>query len=223
MILGLPFRVQPRLLGLRQQQDRQQILGLNLRHRPQPLEPILPKHPGRPTLDEGDLGQVQQIGPGAGFQPVDHVLERGFEHAPAHFVAEVDHARGEAFADLREGLHEAAGNFVLAGDEVNGRFVAEVPELEGGVEAAVDSGGVDFRGGNFGEGFRAICPVFLNTLSERKIFKRTLGALYIRFTKPGLTPTNSRTRRPLSSRLSNSRRKMGQLMSVWALYRGVKV
>ena len=88
------------------------------------------------------------------------MLERGFEHAPAHFVAEVDHARGEAFADLCEGLHEAAGDFVLAGDEVDGRLVAEVPELEGGVEAAVDSGGVDFRGGDFGEGFRAVCPVF---------------------------------------------------------------
>ena len=135
----------------------------------------------------------------------------------------MDHARGEAFADLREGLHEAAGDFVLAGDEVDGRFVAEVPELEGGVEAAVDSGGVDFRGGAFGEGLRAVCPVFGMLLLERKIDKGILGMLYIRFTKPGLTPTNSRTRRPLSSRLSNSRRKMGQLMSVWALYRGVKV
>ena len=144
MILGLPLRVQSRLLGLRQQQYRQQVLGLGLRHRPQPLVPILPKHPGRPTLDERDLGQVQQIGPGAGFQPIDHVLERGLEHAPAHCGAEVDHARGEAFADLREGLHEAAGDFVLAGDEVDGGFVAEVPELEGGVEAAVDSDGFDF-------------------------------------------------------------------------------
>ena len=88
------------------------------------------------------------------------MFERGFEHAPAHSVAEVDHARGEAFADLREGLHEAARDFVLAGDEVDGGFVAEVPELEGGVKPAVDSGGVDFRGGGFGEGFRAVCPVF---------------------------------------------------------------
>ena len=144
MILGLPLCVQSRLLRLRQQQYRQQVLGLGLRHRPQPLVPILPKHPGRPTLDERDLGQVQQIGSGAGFQPIDHVLERGLEHAPAHCGAEVDHARGEAFADLREGLHEAAGDFVLAGDEVDGGFVAEVPELEGGIEAAVDSDGFDF-------------------------------------------------------------------------------
>ena len=144
MVLGLPLRVQARLLGLRQQQYRQQILGLGLGHRPQSLVPILPKHPGRPTLDERDLGQVEQVGPGAGFQPVDHVLECGLEHAPAHRVAEVDHARREAFADLREGLHEATGDFVLARHEVDGRFVAEVPQLEGGVEAAVDSGGVDF-------------------------------------------------------------------------------
>ena len=160
MILDLPLRVQSRLLGLRQQQYRQQILGLGLRHRPQPLVPIFPKHSGRPTLDERDLGQVQQIRPGAGFQPVNHVFKRGFEHAPAHSVAEVDHARGEAFTDLREGLHEAARDFVLAGDEVDGGFVAEVPELEGGVKPAVDSGGVDFRGAGFGEGFRAVCPVF---------------------------------------------------------------
>ena len=88
------------------------------------------------------------------------MLERGFEHAPAHFVAKVDHARGEAFADLGECLHEAAGHLEFAGDEVDGRFVAQVAELEGGVEAAVDSGGVHFRGGGFGERFRAVCPVF---------------------------------------------------------------
>ena len=88
------------------------------------------------------------------------MLERGFEHAPAHFVAEVDHACGEAFAYLREGLHKAARDFVLAGDEVDGDFVAEVPELEGGVEAAVDPGGVGFGRSSFGEGFRAVCPVF---------------------------------------------------------------
>ncbi len=87
------------------------------------------------------------------------MLEGGFEHSPAHFVAEVDHARGETFADLGEGLHEAARDFESAGDEVDGRFVAEVAELEGGVEAAVDSGGADFRRGGFGEGLRAVGPV----------------------------------------------------------------
>ena len=161
MILGLPVRIQPRLLGLRQQQHRYEILRLRLRHGPQTLVPILPKHPGGPTLHNRDLGQVQQIGLRAGFQAVDHVLERGFEHAPAHFVAEVDHASGEAFADLGERLHEAAGDLEFASDEVDGRFVAEIAELEGGVEAAVDSGGVHFRGGGFGERFRAVCPVFL--------------------------------------------------------------
>lgn len=72
------------------------------------------------------------------------MLESGFEHSPAHSVAEFDHARCETFADLGESLHKPAGNFEFASDEVDGCFVAEVAELKGGVEAAVDSGGVDF-------------------------------------------------------------------------------
>ena len=145
------------------------------------------------------------------------MLERRFEHPPTHLVAEVDHARGETLADLGEGLHEAAGNLELASDEVDGCFVAQVAELEGGVEAAVDSGGVHFRGSGFREGFGAVCPVWFYVRKVYGLWRGIGGTLYIRFTKPGLTPTNSRTRRPLSSRLSISRRKMGQLMSVWEL------
>ena len=149
------------------------------------------------------------------------MLERGLEHAPAHLVAEADHARRETFANLCERLHEAAGHLEAAGDEVDGRFVAEVPQLEGGIEAAVDARSADFRGGRFGEGLRAVGPVWCTLLKwdfiggegERGVDLM----LYIRFTRPGLTPTNSSTRRPLSSRLSISRRKMGQLMSVWEL------
>ena len=88
------------------------------------------------------------------------MLQSGFEHSPAHLGAEIDHAGREALADLGEGLHEAAGDFEFAGDEVDGRFVAEVAQLEGGVEAAVDPGGADFRERGFGEGFRAVCPVW---------------------------------------------------------------
>ena len=218
-IPGLPVRIQPRRpLGLRQQQYWHQILGLGLRHAPQPLVPVLPKDPSGPTLDVGDPGQVEQVGPGAGFEAVDRVLERGLEHAPAHPVAEVDHARGEALADLREGLHEAPGHLELAGDEVDGGFVAEVAQLQGGVEAAVDAGGGDLRGGRFREGFRAVRPVWCcSSETSFEYGRRSLGMLYIRFTKPGLTPTNSRTRSPLSSRPSICRRKMGQLMSVWEL------
>ncbi len=72
------------------------------------------------------------------------MLKSGFEHPPAQFIAEADHTRGETFADLREGLYEAAGDLEFASDEVDGAFVAEVAELEGGVEAAVDSGGFYF-------------------------------------------------------------------------------
>lgn len=88
------------------------------------------------------------------------MLQGGFEHPPTHFVAEIDHARRETFADLGEGLHEAAGDFESASDDVDGCFVAEVAELERGVEAAVDSGGADLRGGGFGERSRAVCPVW---------------------------------------------------------------
>ena len=60
---------------------------------------------------------------------------------------------------MRERLHEAAGNLEFASDEVDGDFVAEVPQLEGTVEAAVDARRADFRGGAFGEGFRTVSPV----------------------------------------------------------------
>ena len=72
------------------------------------------------------------------------MLESGFEHSPAHFVAEVYHTCCETFAYLGKGLHEAAGNFESARDQVDGCFVAEIAELEGSVKAAVDSGGADF-------------------------------------------------------------------------------
>lgn len=116
MILGLLVRIQPRLLRLRQQQHRHQIHRLGLRHGPQTLVPILPKNPRGPTLHKGDPRQLQQVGLRAGLQAVNHVLESGLEHPPAHLVAEIDHARCEALADLGEGLHEATGDFEFASD-----------------------------------------------------------------------------------------------------------
>ena len=71
------------------------------------------------------------------------MLESGFEHPPAHFFAEIYHARCKTFADLSEGLHKAAGDFEFAGNKVDGCFVAEVAKLEGGVKAPVDSGDTD--------------------------------------------------------------------------------
>lgn len=160
MILSLLVRIQPRLLRLRQQQHRQQILRVRLRHAPQPFVPVFPKHPRGSALDERDPRQLQQVRFCSGLEPVDHVLQRGFQHAPAHLVAEVDHAGRESLADLGEGLHEAAGGLEFAGHEVDGRFVAEVAQLQGGVEAAVDAGGVNFRGGRFRERCRTVGPVF---------------------------------------------------------------
>ena len=72
------------------------------------------------------------------------MLQSGFQHTPTHLVAKGYHARRETFAYLGEGLHEAAGHFEFASDEVDGCFVAEVAELEGRVEATVDAGGADF-------------------------------------------------------------------------------
>lgn len=88
------------------------------------------------------------------------MLQSGLEHSPAHCVAKIDHAGGETFADLGEGLHEATRNFELASDEVDGGLVAQVAQLKGGVEATIDSGGADFRGVGFGEWLRAVCPVW---------------------------------------------------------------
>lgn len=85
--------------------------------------------------------------------------QRSLQHAPAHDVAELDHPRGEPFAEGREGLDRSAGEVVFARNEVDGEFVAEIAELEGGVEAAVDAGRVDFGGCAGGEGGgRAVGP-----------------------------------------------------------------
>lgn len=43
-------------------------------------------------------------------------------------------------------MNHAAGYVVFPGDSVDGHFVAEVAELEGGVETFVDSRELDFGG-----------------------------------------------------------------------------
>ena len=73
-------------------------------------------------------------------------------------LAELDHAGREALAGLRERLHEAARGGVFARDGVDGEFVAEVAQLEGGVEAPVDARRGQFGRGAFGEGAAAVAP-----------------------------------------------------------------
>lgn len=72
------------------------------------------------------------------------MIQYGGHHAPAHTLAEFDHARTETVAGLRQVLHEAAGRVVFAGDSVDGGFVTEVAELKGRVRAPVDAGKGDF-------------------------------------------------------------------------------
>ena len=144
VILGLLVAVDLRPLRLRQEENGHEVFTLRSSDRPDALEAVLPEDAGRAALDEGDAREVQQVGLGAGFEPVAHVLQHAAEHAPAHARAELDHAGRKPFARLREVLHEAAGGVVLAGDGVDGELVAEVAELEGGVGASVDAGGVLF-------------------------------------------------------------------------------
>lgn len=61
-------------------------------------------------------------------------------------------------AGLGERLHEAARGGVFARYGVDRQLVAEVAQLEGGVEAAVDASGGQFGGGAFGEGATAVAP-----------------------------------------------------------------
>lgn len=75
-------------------------------------------------------------------------------------MAELDHARREAVAGLGQCLYETARGGVFAGHGVDGELVAEVAELEGGVEAAIDACGVEFGGGAFEEGAAAVAPAW---------------------------------------------------------------
>lgn len=83
-----------------QQQNRHQLPRLSLSHSPQPPKPILPKHPRRPTFHKRDPRQLEQVRSRSRLESIAHVLQARFEHAPVHFGAELDHACGEAFADL---------------------------------------------------------------------------------------------------------------------------
>lgn len=76
-------------------------------------------------------------------------------------LAELDHAGGEAVAGVGQRLDEAARGGVFAGDGVDGELVAEVAQLEGGVEAAVDARGVDLGRVAFGEDAAAVAPGWL--------------------------------------------------------------
>jgi hypothetical protein len=53
---------------------------------------------------------------------------------------------------LRQILHDPPRDLVFASDGVDGHFVAEIAELEGGVEAFVDAGDFEFAGGGFFHG-----------------------------------------------------------------------
>ncbi len=130
------------------------------------------------TLDVRDARQVQQVGAGAGAQPIGHVLQHSRQHAPAHVLAELDHAGGEAVAGVGQRLDEAARGGVFARDGVDGELVAEVAQLEGGVEAAVDAGRVDFGRGAFGEDAAAVAPGWCGGFSGLIFLLLWLGGMF---------------------------------------------
>jgi len=88
-------------------------------------------------------------------------------------------------------------------------LIAQVTKLKGCIESAINSSDSNFIGVSFRKWLRTVGPVD----SQLFAFEATAPILYILLTRPGLTPTNSSTRIPLSSNPSISLRKIGQLMS----------
>ena len=58
----------------------------------------------------------------------------------------------------------ATRGVVSGGDGVDGDFVAEVAQLEGGVEARVDAGGGEGGGGVGGQGAAAVAPACVESM-----------------------------------------------------------
>lgn len=139
------------------------------------------------------------------------MVEHASEHSHAHAIAKLDHTSGKTFARLGKVLHETSRSLVLACDRVDRKLVAKIAQMEGSIEAAINTRGVLFFQRPLRQRLRAVSP------AECQLPHRLIEALpivaYIRLTNPGLMPTNLRTRKPLSSRPSISLRNIGQLIS----------
>ena len=73
-------------------------------------------------------------------QPIRVVIQHGRQGAPVQALAQLDDAGREAVAGLRQVLHGAARQPVLARDGVHRHLVAQVAQLQRRVEAAVHAG-----------------------------------------------------------------------------------
>ena len=86
------------------------------------------------------------------------MVEHASKHSHSHSIAKLDHTCGKAFARLREVLHEASGSLVPACDRVDRELVAKVTQLEGCIEATIDTCGISFFRISLRQGFRAVSP-----------------------------------------------------------------
>ena len=97
-------------------QNRNYILRIRLSQGLQIPESVLPEQTGSPPLHESHLGHFKEVGSGACFEAIAHVVQHGGQHAPVHALAEFYHACCEAVALLGEGLYGAAGDAISGGD-----------------------------------------------------------------------------------------------------------
>lgn len=139
------------------------------------------------------------------------MVEHASEHSYAHPIAKLDHTGGKAFTRLGEVLHETSGCLIFACDQVDRKLVAKIPQMEGSIETAINTRGVYFFRRPLRQRLRAVSPA--ECQARHRVNEALWITAYIRLTNPGLIPTNSRTRKPLSSRPSISLRNIGQLMS----------
>jgi hypothetical protein len=98
--------------GTHHHKDGDDILGICFGQGADAAESVLPQKSGSPAFDEGHLSHFEKVVPGSRLQAISHVVEHDREHAPAHALAELDHASGEPVTGLRQRLNDASGGVV---------------------------------------------------------------------------------------------------------------
>ena len=86
----------------------------------------------------------------------------------------MDHARRKAFTHPSQSLEKATGNLEIAGYNVYGYLVIEIPKLQRGIESTIDSYGPDLFRSCPWELLRTVCPVFKSAISGRDDITRHL-------------------------------------------------
>lgn len=90
-------------------------------------------------------------------EPIAHVIQHSCQHAPSHSLAELDHARGKAFAGMGQILYASTWNVVLLRHQMYWHLVAEISKLQGGIESSIYPSGVDLIWSCLSKG-ATMCP-----------------------------------------------------------------